>query len=63
MARWLEAELSLEMTKENAGWSESAERLWIRWTAIITVLWAAWYLTVPTVQSLLHLAARIRRNL
>jgi len=26
------------MTDENSGWSESAERLWIRWTAIVSIL-------------------------
>lgn len=51
------------MTDEHSGWSESAERLWIRWTAIVSVLWSVWYLAPPTVRSLLNLAAKIRRHL
>jgi hypothetical protein len=45
------------------GWSESAERLWIRWTIAVSVLWAVWYLTLPTLRSLLHLAEKIGRRL
>ena len=47
---------------ENGHWSQTAERIWIAWTAIVAIIWALWYLSVPTVQSLLHFAEKIGRK-
>jgi len=56
-------DLTSEVRGEDASWSDSAERLWIAWTAAISILWSVWYLSGPTVQSLLNFAAKIRRRL
>ena len=50
----------IEPEHRTGGWTAAAERRWMWWTAIVCAWWAAWYLTVPTFKSLLHLAARIR---
>jgi len=56
-------DLRSEVGGEDAHWSESAEWFWIAWTAAISIFWSVWYLSGPTIQSLLNLAEKIRRRL
>ena len=47
------------MTMEHVGWSDSAERRWIWWTAVVCIAWSLWYLAVPRLTSLRRLAELI----
>lgn len=46
---------------DDGAWSPAAERRWIQWTVLVSLLWAARYLAVPTARSLWHFAAKIAR--
>jgi hypothetical protein len=48
------------MDKDEDRWSDTSERTWIIWTALVAVAWSVWYLLPPTIASLYNFAAKIR---